>query len=323
LSRRIWLLCVPLTIAAALAGTIQLRGEATASLSTAAPRAAAPAADGATTLNVNGTRFRPEGPVTDPPRVRARSWVVADLDRGLLLGVHRSNGHLPMASTIKLLSAVTAARTVARYPDHKVTRREAHPAYCSCAGLKVGRRYTRHALLAGLLLPSGNDAAEALAGSHPNGRRAFVGAMNRIATELGATDTHAANPSGLTAPGAYSTARDLLTLLRAAQREPVVERVLDLSTFEFGPRSGRRHTVRRSTDYVNLYADRWPGTQGKSGFTTPAKNTLVVNTPVRGHHIGVAILGAPYGKITPAARRLTLWAARNIESLLPVGRLPR
>lgn len=273
-------------------------------------------------IRVNGTLIRPDGLVSDPPRIPARAWAIADLDTGRLLGIHRMRTKLPMASTIKLLSSVTAARTVPAYPDHQVTRREAHPWSCSCAGLKVGRTYTREALIAGMLLASGNDAAEATAGSHPLGRRSFIRAMNRIAGNLGATDTQAVNPSGLTAPGGHSSARDLLLFLRAAQLEPVVAPVLGWAKYEFGPRFGAKHTIERRTDYVNTYVDRWPGTQGKSGFTTPAKNTLVVNTPINGHHIGVAILGAPDGTITPSAKKLTVWTARNFSKLRAVGHLP-
>lgn len=331
-ARRGTLLCAVLLCAAALCAALGgsmrfLPEEATASTTApVGPSVEAASSDRSVPDNpavrVNGTLFRPLGAVTDPPVVRARAWVVADLETGRLLGTHRATAELPMASTIKLLSAVTAARTVAAFPDHRVTWREAHPEYCSCAGLVVGRRYTREALLAGMLLPSGNDAAEALAGSHPRGRRAFLRAMNVTASGLGATHTHAATPSGLTTPGAYSSARDLLLFLRAAQATPVVEKILRLATYELGPRFGKTHTVERRTGFVNEYVDRWPGLQGKSGFTTPAKNTLVVNVPIRGRHIGVAILGAPDDTITPAAKRLTLWAADNFRRLGKVGVLP-
>lgn len=287
---------------------------------------AAPASsrEAAVSTTVNGTRFvtAPGALVSEPPRLDARAWVVADLDTGRLLGVRRPDRRLPMASTIKLLTALTAARIVPEYPTHRVTWREAHPEHCSCAGLKVGRRYSREALLAGMLLPSGNDAAEALAGSAPLGRAFFLKTMNRIASELRATGTNATTPSGLTTPGAYSTARDLLLFLRAAQGDPVVAPILDLATYPFGPLHGKRHTVFRSTDYVNKYVARYPGLQGKSGFTTPAKNTLVVNTPIRGHRIGVAILGAKSGTTTRSARRLTMWAVRNFDALGEVDQLP-
>ena len=101
----------------------------------------------------------------------------------------------------------------------------------------------------------------------------------------------------------------------------MVEPILDLARFRLGPRGGRKHWVLRASDYVNTYVSRWPGTQGKCGFTTPAKNTLVVATPIRGRLIAVAILGARSGTITRSAVRLTRWASRSHGSLAPVGRL--
>jgi D-alanyl-D-alanine carboxypeptidase (penicillin-binding protein 5/6) len=276
--------------------------------------------DGRTVYVANSTEFRPRrGTVAIPPRVRARAWAVVDLDTGRLLGKHRARTHLPQASTMKLLTALTATRTVSRTARHRVTRYEARQ-ICSCAGLRPGWRYTRDTLLAGMLLPSGNDAAEAVAGSHPRGRHAFYRAMNRLADELGATDTVARNASGLTAPGSHSSARDLLLLLRAALRDTTVAGILALPSAEVASVSGRdRHTVWRGTDYVNSY----PSSLGKSGWTTPAQNTLTVATEIGGHRIGVASLGAPSGHSTSGARALTEWAAENFAGLRAVGRLPR
>lgn len=274
-------------------------------------------------MRANGARFRGTPLVTAPPVVRMRAWAVADMDTGEVLAVRAFRKRLPMASTIKLLTAVTAVERVPARPAHQVSWDEAHPQYCTCAGLVVGSRYTRKALLAGMLLPSGNDAAEALAGSDPAGRAAFISAMNTKAAALGATDTRAANASGLTAAGSYSSARDLLVLLRAAQATPAVERVLGKAQFAFGPMDGPRHMLRRATDYVN----RYPGAQGKSGYTTPALNTLVVSTvmPTSSgtlRRIGVATLGAPGGFSTTGTRALTEWAAANYDDLARVGRLP-
>jgi D-alanyl-D-alanine carboxypeptidase (penicillin-binding protein 5/6) len=269
---------------------------------------------------VNRTRFRADGAVTAPPRVKMRAWAIADLDTGTILGVHAYQRHLPEASTLKLLTAVTATTFPAR--PHRVTYAEAHPAYCTCAGLRAGRRYGRHSLLTGMLLPSGNDAAEAIAGSDPHGRAGFLAAMNAEARKLGATETHAVNPSGLTARGAYSSARDLLVFLRAAQSNRVVERFLTMRSGRVGPIGGRSHRVYRGTDYVNTY----PRAEGKSGYTTPALNTLVVaspmETPVGMHRIGVATLGAPGGYSTTGTRALTRWAATNYAHLTGVGVLP-
>jgi D-alanyl-D-alanine carboxypeptidase (penicillin-binding protein 5/6) len=264
------------------------------------------------------TTYRPVGHVRRPPAIRARAWAIVDMGTGRILGFHHHRRYLPQASTIKLLTAVTASHRVAVHPRHRVTRAEAHPQYCTCVGLKVGRRYSRAALLAGMLLPSGNDAALALAGSDPDGRPAFITAMNARARRLGATDTHVVTPNGLTARGAHSSARDLLVFLRAAERNGVVAPYLSKRSAMFGPVNGRKHRIYNATDYVMMY----PGSQGKSGYTTPAKNTLVVSTHLYGHHIGVATLGAPGGYSTSGARSLTVWAARNFAHLRRVGHLP-
>lgn len=312
-------------------------GEAAAQLMPTASAAGSPAGSAAgpaaasTTLpavqpaitehRINGTRFRADGAVSTPPKVPMRAWAIADMDSGRILAVHAYRRHLPEASTLKLLTAVTAATQVPNRP-HRVSYAEAHPAYCTCAGLLPGRWYSRYSLFLGMLLPSGNDAAEALAGADPHGRAAFVRAMNAEARRLGATDTRAVNPSGLTARGAYSSARDLLILLRAAQSNRVVEPFLEKSTGFVGPVRGAKHRVYRGTDYVNHF----PTAEGKSGYTTPALNTLVVVTPIRTsagiRRIGVATLGAPSGHSTRGTRRLTLWAAANDAHLTGVDTLP-
>jgi D-alanyl-D-alanine carboxypeptidase len=275
--------------------------------------------NGRTIFVANGTSFRPRAmSVRLPPRVRARAWTVVDLNTGRVLGEHRSRAHLPQASTLKLLTAVTAVRRFASHPWHRVTRFEAHQT-CTCAGLKRGRYYGFKVLLEGMLLPSGNDAAEAIAGSDPRGRNDFYSLMNQTARQLGASDTVARNASGLTATGSHSSARDLVLFLRAALREPLLVDVLGRRSARIATMAGHNaHTVWRGTDYVNMYA----GSLGKSGYTTPAKNTLVVETNIGGHRIAVASLGAPGGYSTSGARALTLWANHNFRGLRAVGTLP-
>lgn len=275
--------------------------------------------DGLTEYVANRTTFRP-GPaaVALPPRVRARAWVVVDLDSGRILGKHRARAHLPQASTLKLLSAVTATQTIRPGARHRVTKLE-DDQVCACAGVRKGRVYDRDTLLAGMLLPSGNDAAEALAGSHPQGRQGFYRAMNDLAHELGATDTVARNASGLTAAGSHSSARDLVLMLRAAVADPTVRGVLAQRSATIATVRGRpAHAVWRATDYVN----RYPASLGKSGWTTPAQNTLAVVSRIRGRRVAVATLGAPTGYSSTGTRALARWAAVNFDGLEDVGRLP-
>jgi serine-type D-Ala-D-Ala carboxypeptidase (penicillin-binding protein 5/6) len=286
-----------------------------AQVSTATPVVEAPPT---ATARVNGTVYRPVGPVTAPPKVRARAWVVVDMANGNILGRHRARSKLPQASTIKLLTALTSLHRIHPTEPLRATRRAART-ICSCAGVKAGRRYRRAMLLSGMLVPSGNDAAEALAGADPRGRAYFIGEMNRTAARLGATDTVARNPSGLDQPRAHSSARDLVIFLREASHRPYIARWLDVSSTRFGPIGGRRHLLTSSTDYLYMYPDSYAA---KNGFTTPAGNTLTVASLVNGRRIGVALLDGRSGFTTKSARRLTIWAAKNAGQLGSVGRLP-
>ena len=275
--------------------------------------------DGRTRYVANRTEFRPRrATVALPPRLRGSAWIVVDLDTGRTLGRNAHRARLPQASTIKLLTALTAFRTIPPGTQHKVTRWEAGQV-CSCVGLKPGRRYDRDTLVTGMLLRSGNDAAEAVAGAHPQGRSAFYAAMNAVARELGASDTVAKNASGLSAWGSHSSARDLVLLLRAAVADPQVHAILSLTSAEIATiHGGHRRTVWRTTDYVN----KVPGSLGKSGWTTPAQNTLTVVTEVEGRRIAFASLGVPTGYSTDGAIALTTWAAQNLTGLASLGRLP-
>jgi serine-type D-Ala-D-Ala carboxypeptidase (penicillin-binding protein 5/6) len=264
------------------------------------------------------TRYHPVGNVVAPPVMRARAWVVADLESGAVLGRHRARVRLPQASTIKVLTALTALRRVPSDVPVRATARAASTT-CSCAGVVAGRRYPRWMLLAGMLTTSGNDAAEALAGGDRRGRGAFIAAMNRLAARLGTTDTVAKNPSGLDTPGAHSSARDLIVLLRAATQEPRIARWLDARGVKFGALHGNRHWLSTSTDFVHQHPQSYAA---KNGYTSNADNTLVTATRLRGHRIAVAVLGAPAGRTTTGAWALTRWGTQHAQALAPVGRLP-
>ncbi len=154
----------------------------------------------------------PEGP--------AQAWLLADLGNGRILASRNPyEPHAP-ASTIKALLAMVV---LDQLPLNAVIA--AQPANtdveCSCAGVKAGRAYTVRQLLDGLMLVSGNDAANTLA-EGLGGYQAAVARMNAKAAALGARNTHASSPSGLDGPGMESitTPFDLAVIYRAALRYP-------------------------------------------------------------------------------------------------------
>jgi D-alanyl-D-alanine carboxypeptidase (penicillin-binding protein 5/6) len=184
------------------------------------------------------------------PEVSAKGWAVLDVEAGVLLG--QGNGHerLPMASTTKVMTALLVLELAQTHPqllDEVVTFSQlADATIGSAAGVRAGEQLPVRDLLYGLLLPSGNDAAVALA-EHFGARvdvasdqdesgkelpisqsasERFVAAMNRRAAELGLSNTHFANPHGLTAEAHYSSASDLAKLASVALRLPLMREVI-------------------------------------------------------------------------------------------------
>jgi D-alanyl-D-alanine carboxypeptidase (penicillin-binding protein 5/6) len=159
------------------------------------------------------------GPRTPaPPAMPGASFLVADLDTGQILAARAPHvRHLP-ASTLKALTALTliprldASSTIMVEP--KDVRIEG-----SRVGLLAGTAYSVPTLFRGLLLASGNDAANALARANQS-VAVTVSQMNATATDLGAFDTVAKDPSGLDMPGQTSSAYDLALIGRAAMKLP-------------------------------------------------------------------------------------------------------
>lgn len=143
--------------------------------------------------------------------VSAQSAALYDPLTGTFLFEKNASVRRGIASTTKIMTAVAALQQYE--PSQMVT---ILPEWCGIEGssmeLRPGEKMQVSDLLYGLLLESGNDAATALAGMHPEGAAGFVARMNEIASELGLSDTHFDNASGLDGPTHYSTARDLAKL---------------------------------------------------------------------------------------------------------------
>jgi serine-type D-Ala-D-Ala carboxypeptidase (penicillin-binding protein 5/6) len=156
------------------------------------------------------------------PALSARSWLLLDVASGATLTAHEPTLRLEPASLAKLMTAYVVFITLAEKRiglDDQVNVSRAAFAAPGRSGSRMfiepGRPVTVQELLRGLIIASGNDAAVALAEHAAGTQAAFVERMNAEANRLGLVDTHFANPTGLSDPQQYSTARDLA---RLAQR---------------------------------------------------------------------------------------------------------
>lgn len=230
-------------------------------------------------LQPSGSAPIPEGP--------APSWVVADMDTGQILAGRDTYVRHPPASTIKVLLALVALDELGM--DTTVVASEDDVAVeCNCAGVEPGRTYTTRELLDGLLLVSGNDAANTLA-DMLGGTDAAVAKMNAKAASFGALNTLAGSPSGINGPGidGYTTPRDLAVIFRAALSNPVFAQIIAQPTALF-PSVDGPPTVLINQD---LMLTTYPGMLGgKTGFTDPARKTFVGAAQRDGRRLVVAMM---------------------------------
>jgi D-alanyl-D-alanine carboxypeptidase (penicillin-binding protein 5/6) len=238
--------------------------------------------------------IQPAGAI-DLPQGPARAWLLADLDNGRILASRNPYEQHAPASTIKALLAMVV---LDQLPLNAVIT--ATPAdtdvECSCVGVKEGRPYTVRQLLDGLLLVSGNDAANTLA-EGLGGYQTAVARMNAKAAALGARNTHASSPSGLDGPGMESvtTPYDLALIYRAALRYPAFAAIVRQPSSLFPTDDGPKEI-----DNQNQLLKRYPGTLvGKTGFTNLAQHTFVGAAQRNGHRLVVVQMygdGDMYGQ---------------------------
>ena len=152
----------------------------------------------------------------------------------------------------------------------------------SIMGLEPGREVSLTTLLYGMMLPSGNDAAEQVALALGGSRERYVGWMNEAVAELGLRDTRFVNPSGMDAAGHYSSAYDMALLGRVAMRDETFRRLAGAATYR-----GDGYSLSNLNRLIGAY----PGADGiKIGFTGRARRTIVASATRNGHRVYVSLM---------------------------------
>lgn len=201
----------------------------------------------------------------DPVGTSATAAILLDADSGAVLYEKNADRQMRIASTTKILTALVALECAPLQKEITVTAE--HLAEGSSMYLKLGETVTVEALLYGLMLCSGNDAALALACACCGSVESFVAEMNRKAGEIGMENSSFANPNGLDAEGHYSTARDMARLAAYAAKDPAFVRFC--STIQVS-------TAGRTMTNHNRLLRELEGCIGmKTGYTMAAGRTLV------------------------------------------------
>ena len=207
-----------------------------------------------------------------PGDLSAVSAVLIEAETGTVLYQKNAGERRAMASTTKIMTALLTIEAGDLDREFTVDPLAIRVEGTSM-GLQEGDRVSRRDLLYGILLPSGNDAANAAAVSVSGSIPEFVKLMNSKAQELGLSDTHFVTPSGLDADGHYTTALDLARLTAYAMKEETFREIVACRSaeVEFG-----NPPYKRTLYNSNKMLARYDGAIGvKTGFTDNARRCLV------------------------------------------------
>jgi D-alanyl-D-alanine carboxypeptidase (penicillin-binding protein 5/6) len=241
------------------------------------------------------------------PNVDAYSIAVVDEGSGALLYGRDPHRELPPASVTKIFTALVALKYGQLHQTITVNFDQSQLVDSTLMGLREGDQFTLEDLLYGLMLPSGNDAALAIANAVGGSEGHFVDMMNAEAQELGLHDSHFVNPHGLDAPGHYTSAYDLAMAARYGMTHYEEFRKLAAA------KAWEVHGSRTYWLYnLNRFLRSYPGADGvKIGYTDNAGKTIVASATRNGHRVYVVLMHC--GDIVNDSVPLFNWVFNNFS----------
>ncbi len=261
---------------------------------------------------------------------------LVNLDTGTPVFEKKPDERREPASVTKIMTYIVVAQHIKDLQGTKITIQkkilnELSGTGSSMSGIEVGDVATAYQLLNCMMVPSGNDAALALADYTGGGdEQKFVDMMNEKAKELGCTGTHFTNPHGLHDPNHYTTASDLVKIARCAMAMPYFMDICSQLSYTYkpigGPRTGKpvtlsttnRMLISSDSKYYYRYAKGI-----KTGHTDESGYCLVSTASYGGYSYLCVALGSPsvdkngkdvetHGEMLDSAS-LYRWAFNNLE----------
>jgi D-alanyl-D-alanine carboxypeptidase (penicillin-binding protein 5/6) len=221
-----------------------------------------------------------------PPSVSAQSAIVLDATSQVILYKKNEDVRFPPASTTKIMTALVGMEYF--QPSDILSVNGSTNVEGSTMKLVEGERMTFENLLFGLLLNSGNDAAETIAQNSPGGRDGFIARMNEKAGQLHLENTHFEDVTGIAFENHYTTALDLARLASAALQNGIFARIVATKAKTVSDVSGR---YLHNLENINKLLGSVAGVEGvKTGYTEEAGQVLVAAATRNGHTIISVVL---------------------------------
>ena len=243
------------------------------------------------------------------PQVTAKAAIIVDTASQVMLFAKNPQLRFSMASTTKIMTALTA---LDYYKSEDILTVKRIGVEGSGLGLYAGEQFRFTDLLYAMLLPSANDAAQAIADNYPGGSDAFVKRMNEKAQELHLTNTHFSDPTGLEDDGDYTTVIDMARLASYAINNPTF---VTITSTKYKTITNVQFT--RQYPLTNL--NKLLGIEGvtgiKTGTTEGAGEVLVTSTIKNGHTYIIVVMHSE-DRFTDTSTLLHYIDA-NVQYILP------
>ncbi|HLM86143.1 MAG TPA: D-alanyl-D-alanine carboxypeptidase family protein [Solirubrobacteraceae bacterium] len=231
----------------------------------------------------------PREPVQPAFRDPPRAGILFNLTTGQVLWQHDAYVRLPIASLTKMMTALLTVQSAPPDAPVLVTRQAVDSDGSKVGVLPLGRHVPLESMLYGLLLPSGNDAAVALAQHVAGSVNQFVVRMNEQAAELGLGCTRFSSPSGYYDAGNFSCVADLAVLAHVDMSQPRIASVVHTyaAVLPFPIKGGKLYLYNNNP----LLIYKYPGVTGmKTGYTEAAGRCLVATAERHGVRLGAIVL---------------------------------
>ncbi|HEY4451674.1 MAG TPA: hypothetical protein VGN13_08785 [Solirubrobacteraceae bacterium] len=232
-------------------------------------------------------------PQRDPIRLAfhhpPRAGLLFNLASGQVLWQRSAYRRMPIASLTKMMTALLSVESAPPGARVPVTRQAVEAGGSKVGELPLGKHVRLETMLYGLMLPSGNDAAIALAQYLAGSVKAFVARMNAQAAKLGMGCTRYSSPSGFYDAGNFSCAADLAMLAHVDLAQPRIARIVHTysAALPFPIKGGKLYLYNNNPLLIYGY----PGTTGlKTGWTLAAGRCLVATAERGGVRLGAVLL---------------------------------
>jgi serine-type D-Ala-D-Ala carboxypeptidase (penicillin-binding protein 5/6) len=218
-----------------------------------------------------------------------KSGLLFDVSTGRVLWERNPTQVVPIASLTKMMTALVVVAHAKPSAKVLITQDALDYTGSGVGLLPKGKHVPLIALLYGLLLPSGNDAAIALADHVARAQSNFITLMNHRAHDMGLTCTHYTTVSGIVDQGNHSCASDLALIAHTVLDQPLLAQIVGSRSaiVPFPIKGGKLYLYNNNP----LLVLRYPGTDGvKTGFTDAAGQCLVATARRGSRWLGVVLL---------------------------------